>query len=98
MNKFRSQFKVMPLNEMLEYVKEAKDKKVSEVARSDAGFVGQYKKYKTFEKLPLFWKKKRENFIQRFLKIRQKYPTRRVDLALIMWAYNPNDKTNYRYK
>ena len=94
MTDFKTEYKVMPLKEMLSYVKEAEDRKVSEVARSNVGFVGQYKKYKTFDKLPLFWKKKREGFIKRFLKVREKYPTRRVDLALIMWAYNPNDPDN----
>jgi hypothetical protein len=90
-------YKVMPLKEILKYEDEMKAEKVSEVARSQSGFLGQYKKHKTYNnfknnKVPnglIDWNEKRDAFIDRHLAQYEKNPTRRRRLALIAWGYKP---------
>ena len=87
-------YKVLPLSEVLKYEQEAKEKGVSEVARSSSGFLGQYKKYKDFDKFKdkkasnsnMDWDDKRATFIARHLASFKENPTQRRKLALIMWA------------
>lgn len=89
-------YKVMPLKEVLKYEDEAKEKGVSKVARSSSGFLGQYKKYKDFDKFKdkkasnsnMDWEDKRESFIARHLEQYKSNPTRRRKLSLIIWAYD----------
>lgn len=91
----------LPLSSIKKYEKMAREKNVSEVARSSSGFLGQYKraggnKSEMSEK----WRKKRHAFISRHEAQRKEQnaplfengePTRR-HLALIMWAYSPSSK------
>lgn len=60
---------------------------VSQRARSEGQFLSQYRRYG--EKLPLYWKVKRENFIKRHLAQYKMNPTLRRRLALNVWAYEP---------
>jgi len=84
----------MTLKEVLKYEPEMNEKKVSEVARSPSGFLGQYKKYKTFDKMKnkivpnenITWSEKRNNFLKRHLVQYKKNPTERRRLAIIAWA------------
>lgn len=69
------------------FLPEMKRLGVSEVARSEKGFLKQYKKYGI--NLPQEWKIKRINFIKRHLVQYNKNKTYRRMLALIAWAYNP---------
>ncbi len=89
-------YKVMPLRDVLKYEDEAKEKGVSEVARSSSGFLGQYKKFKDFDKFKdkkasnsnMDWEDKRESFIARHLASYRRNPTRRRKIALAIWAYD----------
>lgn len=88
-------YKVEPLSKILKEEDEMKKEKVSEVARSPSGFLGQYKKYKTFNnfkdnKVPngkIDWGDKRNAFIDRHLVQYKNYPTERRRLALLAWGY-----------
>ena len=78
------------------YLDEAERLGVSEVARSQTGFMGIYKKAKTADimKKPPFtktqtWGRRRDNFVKRHMAQYVKNPTYRRWLALVMWAYNP---------
>jgi hypothetical protein len=89
--------KVMPLNEVLKYEDEMKKQGVSEVARSSRGFLGNYKKYKTFANMKnknppnenITWEDKRRAFVKRHLAQYKQNPTERRRLALIAWAFMP---------
>ena len=91
------EYPVMSLKETLKYEDEAKKEKVSEVARSSKGFLGQYKKNKTFNNFKnnivpngkINWEEKRNAFIDRHLEQYRRNPTPRRKLALQMWSYNP---------
>ncbi len=90
-------YKVMPLNEILKYEDEMKAEKVSEVARSPSGFLGNYKRYKTYNNFKdrqvpngkIDWSEKRNAFIDRHLAQYRKNPTPRRRLSLIVWGYKP---------
>ena len=69
------------------YLPEIEREKVSQVARSQNGFLSIYKQYGV--NMPNDWKIKRENFIKRHLVQYEKNPTHRRKLALIVWAYDP---------
>ena len=82
------------------YIPEAKRYRVSGVARSSGGFMGNYKRAGSATKMnkrPLgrsttggkTWGQKRENFIKRHLAQYKKNKTYRRWLALVMWAYKP---------
>jgi hypothetical protein len=78
------------------YLDEAERLGVSEVARSQTGFMGIYKKAKTadiMKKTPFTktqtWGRRRDNFVKRHMAQYVKNPTYRRWLALVMWAYNP---------
>lgn len=68
---------------------------VSEVARSSRGFYTAYVhakgNLKQLEQLGEDWIHTRENFIKRHLAQYVQNPTYRRRLALIAWAYDPED-------
>jgi len=78
------------------FLPEIEKNNVSEIARSERGFLSNYlkfgKKIKNI-KVPsenITWDVKRNNFISRTLPAYQKNPTYRRYLSLIAWAYDPN--------
>ncbi len=89
-------YKVEPLSRILSEEDKMKKLKVSEVARSPNGFLGQYKKYKTYNnfknnKVPnglIDWSEKRNAFVDRHLAQYRKNPTERRRLALLAWGYS----------
>ena len=91
-------YKIMPLSEILKYEDEMKKKKVSDVARSSTGFLGQYKKHKTFNNFKdrqvpngnIDWEEKRKGFIARHYAQYKKNPTERRRLAMIAWGFLPD--------
>jgi hypothetical protein len=83
-------------SQVKKFLPEIEQNKVSEVARSDRGFLTNFikfgKKMKNM-KVPdenVTWNVKRNNFISRTLPVYQKNKTYRRFLSLIAWAYNPN--------
>lgn len=73
----------------------ARQKGVSEVARSSRGFMRAYQRAGSWKNLPEAWKRKRNAFVARHMAQGKKEqlwkggtPSRRA-LALIMWAYMP---------
>lgn len=77
---------------------EARDRKVSKVARSSRGFMRAYEKHKTAERTRRAvanertgrtWGETRRNFVRRHMAQYVTHPTRRRWLALVMWAYRP---------
>lgn len=71
------------------YLPLIKQLKVSTKARSKDQFLDVYKKYNT--NLPISWLKKRENFIKRHHIQYIHDPTIRRRLALITWAFDPEN-------
>lgn len=78
------------------YEQYAKDRKVSEVARSARGFMRQYEQAKTSQKMRKkkvaeypnqSWGQRRSNFIHRHLVQYKQTPTYKGWLSLMMWAY-----------
>jgi|694.fasta_scaffold30910_2 hypothetical protein len=91
-----NKYEVMPLSEVLKYVDDAERLGVSEVARSERGFLTAYKKAGNYRNLSDTWKLKRNGFIARHLtkaKMENEnikdYRNNRRALALIMWAFKP---------
>ncbi len=88
----------MRLSSVLKFLPEIEKEKVSEVARSEDGFLTQYKKYKYASVMKrqlvpgknINWEQKRNAFISRTLPAYKLNPTRRRYLSLIAWSYNPN--------
>lgn len=85
------------------YEAEAKRLGVSEVARARKGFMREYElagSARTMRTRPLppgvvggrNWGQKRDNFVARHLKAYREHPTYRRYLALIMWAYMPEER------
>ena len=83
------------------YEAEAARLGVSEVARRPKGFLREYEKAGSaaaMRRRPLppgvrggeTWGQKRDAFVARFLAMYRDNPTRRVYLALVMWAYKPS--------
>lgn len=81
---------MLSLKTIKKYEPEMKRLKVSEVARSRRGFLTNYKKAGSPDKLSPKWKQKREAFIARHNAQYKRNPTKRRKLALIAWAYNPD--------
>ena len=85
----------LSLSEVLKYENEIKLNNVSVVARSEDGFLGEYKKYKnaTAMKKQIVpnekqtWEQKRNAFLARSVPPYKKNPTYRRWLSLIAWAY-----------
>ena len=93
-------FKWVPLHRVLELEPYAAALGVSEVARSEDGFLREYERAGTARRMrgrlvPGFasasatWEQRRAAFISRHLPQYRKKPTVRRQLALIMWAYDP---------
>lgn len=83
----------MSLSSVLRYVPEMQRLGVSEVARSQRGFLTQYKKAKgSWRNLSEYWQRRRMNFVKRHLAQYNPNPTYRHYLALIAWAYMPAKK------
>jgi hypothetical protein len=71
------------------YMPLIKKMKVSEQARKPNQFLSIYKTYG--EQLPENWAIKRENFITRHIVQYRENPTIRRRLAIITWAFDPED-------
>ncbi len=98
----RKRYKWLSLGETLAHEQEAKKLRVSEVARSNRGFVRAYEKAKGDPKTMAsmlvpginrvsYWDKRRDEFVARHMAQYRKAggKTRRRWLALVMWAYMP---------
>ena len=98
-------YKWMPLKDALSYEDEAKKLRVSEVARSNRGFMRAYERaggdpsVMSTMLVPginrtTFWDKRRDEFVARHLAQYRKPggKTIRRWLALVMWAYKPSPK------
>lgn len=84
---------MLSLDTIAKYEPEMKRLRVSEVARSQRGFLTAYKRVNGNEKnLSEYWVNKRKGFIARHLKQYNQRPTYRRYLALIAWAYMPEKK------
>lgn len=85
------EYQYMPLSEVLRYLPEIEANNVSEVARSEKGFLTEYRRVSgNKNRLSEYWKVKRNGFIARHLaqyKVDHGY---RRKLALIAWAYMPD--------
>ena len=95
----RSKHKWVPLRQVLEIEPYAAALGVSEVARAEDGFLSEYKKAGTARRMHgrlvpghafQRWDQRRAAFISRHLPQYRKKPTVRRQLALIIWAYNPD--------
>ena len=73
-----------------QYENEAMWKNVSEIARNKGGWWYEFKKLKSYDKMPENLKKKRYSFLSRTLPQYYKKPTRRRLLSLYMWSFDPN--------
>ncbi len=88
----------LKLSSILKFLPEIEKQKVSEKARSENGFLSEYKKYNYASVMKrqivpgenITWEQKRDGFISRTLPAYKLNPTRRRYLSLIAWAYNPN--------
>lgn len=93
------EYRWMSLSDVNRAVPAAERARVSEVARSDRGFVKAYNQvrgnsHKMAEtKVSGYpnqnWAQRRQNFIARHLAQYRENPTPRRRLALITWAYDP---------
>lgn len=95
-------YKWMSLKDTLSYEDEAKKLRVSEVARSNRGFMRAYERARGDPSVmstmlvpginrTTFWDKRRDEFVARHMAQYRKPggKTRRRYLALAMWAYKP---------
>lgn len=82
--------------EVKRFLPEIEKNNVSEIARSERGFLTNYLKFgKKMKNMKpegenITWDIKRNNFIGRTLPAYQKNKTYRRLLSLIAWAYRPN--------
>jgi len=95
-------FAAIPYAEAHKWEPLARSRGVSQVARSQRGFMRAYERAGSFARLPDQWKRRREAFIKRHMaQVRKRgeqlwkpntsgipQPSRRA-LALLMWAYRP---------
>ena len=79
----------MKYEDIKPYIPDMVNQQVSEVARSDRGFLTYYKSNLILNEE---WTKKRNGFIARTLPAYQKNPTYRRWLSLIAWAFYPGPK------
>jgi hypothetical protein len=85
------EYPYMSLSEILTYLPEIEANNVSEVARSESGFLTAYRKVGgNKNKLSDYWKVKRNGFIARHLAQYEVDHGYRRRLALIAWAYMPD--------
>lgn len=86
---------LVPYAKLAVWRREAERLRVSEVARSQRGFMTHYKKFgrkvlgKQVPDGRITWGQRRYNFIKRHMAQYRKNPTYRRYLALLMWAYKP---------
>ena len=73
--------------QLISHLPEMEAKQVSVVARSPEQFVSQYLKYG--KNMPLQWQQKRNAFIARHLAAYKINPTRRRELCLLCWGFDP---------
>jgi hypothetical protein len=89
-------YALMTQNQIRPHIVMMQDMKVSEVARSQGGFLYNYMKYGRDMlrwKVPdghITWAEKRDNFIARHMVQYKANPTDRRLHALYAWAYDPN--------
>jgi hypothetical protein len=91
------EYRWMTYAQAAKYLPAAKAAKVSEVARSQRGFMGQYRLAKTSKAMrdrPVrnyaqSWGQRRRGFLRRHLSQYAQKKTYRRWLALVMWAYRP---------
>lgn len=89
----------MPIEEVESIIPTLEQNGVSEVARSQRGFIRAYAHFRTpmrmaIEVVPgerVTWAQKRELFIRRTLAAYKKNPSFRRALSLMAWAYMPKD-------
>jgi len=79
-------FPLISYSEVAKYIPIADELGVSKIARGANGFVSILKHYGK-DNIPENWLHKRENFIKRHLVQYKKNPTKRRQIALLMWAY-----------
>lgn len=91
---FTTQYKIMPLEEVLKYEQDAVDYGVSKVARSKRGWLSHHKKHIDNKLDDEKWLKKRESFVARTLASYNKKPSYRRLLSLYMWSYSPDIKVD----
>lgn len=79
----------MKYEDIKPYIPDMVNQQVSEVARSDRGFLTYYKSNPVLNEQ---WAKKRNGFIARTLPAYQKNPTYRRFLSLLAWGFYPGPK------
>ena len=84
-----TQYKLMKYEDIKPYIPDMERLKVSEVARSNSGFLTYYKSNPMLNEQ---WAKKRNGFIARTLPAYEKNPTYRRFFSLIAWAFYPGPK------
>jgi hypothetical protein len=85
----QTKYPFLRMNTIEMYMPLIKDYKVSVQARKPNQFLDIYKTYG--QQLPRNWALKRENFITRHIIQYRQNPTIRRRLAIIVWAYDPED-------
>lgn len=85
-----SKYPFLRMSEIEAYMPLIKELKVSKRARSPNQFLSVYKQHGV--QLPIQWALKRENFIKRHYVQYMNNPTIRRRLALIAWAFDPENK------
>ena len=102
----KPRYKYLPLKLTLEVEPFAASRGVSDVARSQRGFMRAFEKAGSYGKLDDYWRNRRDNFVARHMAQVKKRgeplweadgaPTRR-HLALVMWAYSPDPERLRRW-
>lgn len=89
-------YRWMSVNQILKYLPEIESENVSEIARSNRGFLYNYFQIGSADKMKniinergLTWEKERNLFITRTLAAYKKNPTRRRFLSLVAWGFLP---------
>ena len=90
------EYRWMSYRQAKRYIKDAKERNVSKIARSSSGFMGVYERKKTASMMKKAkftqtqtWGTRRHNFIKRHYAQYKKKPSLPRWLALVMWAYKP---------
>ena len=83
----KSKYSFMALKEIKALLPAMQMYGVSKVARSPGQFLDMYTQYG--KRLPMYWMKRRENFIARHYEQWKTNPTLRRTLALNAWAFDP---------
>jgi hypothetical protein len=90
-------YTLMTPDEVRQYIPDMQALGVSKVARTSAGFTGQYllNGASILDRNPqgsqITWRRTRSNFIYRHMQQYKQNPTKRRKLALIAWAYMPRN-------